>query len=78
MWTAKEAKENTSEYNPKREKILRKIERGIKKAAARGETEYCVSWIAWGPQTAAEIEIYLEDLGYHVGGECPFMVISWL
>lgn len=77
MWTAKEAKENTNEYNPKREKRLQKIERGIRKAAARGETECCVSWLTWGPKAAAEIEIYLEDLGYHVGGECPFMVISW-
>lgn len=77
MWTAKEAKENTNEYNPKREKRLRKIERNIRKAAARGETEYCISWLTWGPKAAAEIEIYLEDLGYHVGGECPFMVISW-
>lgn len=77
MWSAKEAKENTSSYNPKMEKRLRKIERGIKRAAAKGETEYCFSWLTWGPKAAAEIEIYLEKLGYGVGGECPIMVVSW-
>lgn len=77
MWTAKEAKENTNTCNYKKEKILRKIERGIRKAAAKGETEYCLLWITWGPTLAAEIEIYLENLGYKVGGECPCMVISW-
>lgn len=77
MLTAKEAKDITSYCNPKRERRLRKIERGIRRAAAKGKTEYCFSWLFWGPTEAAAIELYLESLGYGVGGECPIMIVSW-
>lgn len=77
MLTAEEAKKNTNKYNAKRERRLQKIERGIKRAMAKGKTEYCCSWLTWGPLAATDIEFYLESLGYGVYTDYPLMIVIW-